>query len=87
VAISPSCPAVLFLVALIGCFVLPQVAGAEESLRLLRNVDPRIVVVGVGLEACSLLTESLLTRGTCLEPLCRSRGCCGTTSPASASAI
>lgn len=37
-------------------------AGTEQSLRLLREVDPWWVVAGVALEALSLVSYSLITR-------------------------
>ena len=53
---------VLILLAVVDYFVLPQVAGTEAALRLLRTVNPWGAAAAVVLEAASLICYSLLTR-------------------------
>ncbi|TDU83768.1 hypothetical protein EV138_6232 [Kribbella voronezhensis] len=52
----------LVLIALVDYLVLPQLAGSDQSLRLLRAVRPWWVVAGITLEALSLTCYSLVTR-------------------------
>ncbi len=53
---------VLALLAVLDYFVLPQVAGTEAALRLLRTVNPWGAAAAVALEAASLVSYTLLTR-------------------------
>lgn len=53
---------VLVLVLVVDYLVLPQLAGAEKSLELLRDADPLLLLLAVALEAGSLVAYSLLTR-------------------------
>jgi uncharacterized protein (TIRG00374 family) len=52
----------LVLIAVVDYVVLPRMAGTEQSLRLLRNVDPWWGGAGIALEAISLVSYSLSTR-------------------------
>ena len=53
----------LLLVAFVVIhFVLPQIAGARRTLSLLGGVDLRLIVLGVALEAASILCYTNLTR-------------------------
>jgi uncharacterized protein (TIRG00374 family) len=53
----------LLLVAFVVIhFVLPQIAGARRTLSLLGGVDLRLIVLGVVLEAASILSYTNLTR-------------------------
>jgi uncharacterized protein (TIRG00374 family) len=53
---------VLILLAVLDYFVLPQVAGTEAALRLLRTVNPWGAAAAIALEIASLVSYSLLTR-------------------------
>ncbi len=53
---------VLILLAVIDYFVLPQIAGTEAALRLLRTVNPWGAAAAITLEIASLISYSLLTR-------------------------
>lgn len=53
---------VLALLAVLDYFVLPQVAGTEAALHLLRTVNPWGAAAAVALEIASLVSYSLLTR-------------------------
>ncbi len=53
---------VLILLAVIDYLVLPQVAGTEAALRLLRTVKPWGAAAAIALEIASLISYSLLTR-------------------------
>ncbi|MFI6674285.1 lysylphosphatidylglycerol synthase domain-containing protein [Kribbella sp. NPDC050470] len=61
-ALLRSAATFLILVVLIRYVVFPKLAGAEDSLHLLAEIRPGWVVLGVGLEAFSLLCYSLFTR-------------------------
>jgi len=52
----------LVLIAVVDYVVLPRMAGTEQSLRLLRHVDPWWVAAGIAFEAISLVSYSLSTR-------------------------
>ena len=53
----------LLLVAFVVIyFVLPQIAGARRALSLLAGVNLWLIVLGVALEACSILSYANLTR-------------------------
>jgi uncharacterized protein (TIRG00374 family) len=53
---------VLLLLAVVDYFVLPQVAGTEAALRLLRTVNPWGAAAAIAAEIASLISYSLLTR-------------------------
>ena len=53
---------VLVFVLVLDYLVLPQLAGTERSLHLLRSANLSLVVVAVALEAASLVSYSLMTR-------------------------
>jgi uncharacterized protein (TIRG00374 family) len=53
---------VLALFAVLDYLVLPQIAGTRKALDLLSSVRPSWVAIGIGLEALSLVSYSLLTR-------------------------
>ncbi|HET6986055.1 MAG TPA: hypothetical protein VFI00_05535, partial [Kribbella sp.] len=57
----------LILIAVVDYVVLPRMAGAEQSLRLLRQVDPWWVGAGIAFEAMSLVSYSLSTRSVLSE--------------------
>jgi hypothetical protein len=53
----------LLLVAFVVIyFVLPQIAGARRALHLLAGVNLWLIVLGVALETCSILSYANLTR-------------------------
>lgn len=52
----------LVLIAVVDYVVLPRMAGSDQSLNLLRNVNPWLVGTGILLEAVSLVCYSLSTR-------------------------
>ncbi|GAA3592579.1 YbhN family protein [Kribbella ginsengisoli] len=52
----------LVLIAVVDYLVLPRMAGTEQSLRLLRDVRPWWVAIGIALEALSLISYSMITR-------------------------
>jgi uncharacterized protein (TIRG00374 family) len=54
--------AVLITLAVIDYLVLPQIAGTRKDFHLLDEIRPWWVVLGVGLEALSLVCYSLLTQ-------------------------
>ncbi|WP_328325717.1 hypothetical protein OHA70_36245 [Kribbella sp. NBC_00382] len=53
----------LVMVALVDYLVLPRMAGTEQSLRLLREVDPWWVVAGGGATATALRYRLLVSGG------------------------
>ena len=57
-----SAAGLLVLIAVVDYFVLPTLAGARQSLHLLGEVRPWWVVLGILLEAASLVCYSLFTR-------------------------
>ncbi|TCN29629.1 hypothetical protein EV644_13816 [Kribbella orskensis] len=57
-----SAAGLLVLIAVVDYFVLPQLAGTQESLHLLGQIRPWWVAVGIVLEAASLVCYSLFTR-------------------------
>ena len=57
----------LVLLAVVDYVVLPRVAGTEQSLHLLRQVDPWWVGAGIAFEAMSLVSYSLSTRSVLSE--------------------
>jgi uncharacterized protein (TIRG00374 family) len=58
---------ILVLFAIVDYLVLPQLAGTRHALKLLDQIRPGWVVVGVVVEVLSLISYSLLTR-TVLSP-------------------
>ena len=57
----------LALFAVLDYLVLPQIAGTQKALRLLGSIRPWWAVIGIGLEAMSLVCYSLLTRSVISE--------------------
>jgi uncharacterized membrane protein YbhN (UPF0104 family) len=53
---------VLILLAVIDYLLLPQIAGTEAALRLLRTVNPWGAAAAIAAEIASLVSYSLLTR-------------------------
>lgn len=53
---------VLVFVMVVDYLVLPQLAGTERSLHLLRSANLSLIVTAVALEAASLLSYSLMTQ-------------------------
>jgi cation diffusion facilitator family transporter len=56
----------LITVLVLEYLVLPQLLGAREAVRLLSQVTPQFLALGVALELCSLASYSMLTR--CVLP-------------------
>ncbi|WP_165036376.1 lysylphosphatidylglycerol synthase transmembrane domain-containing protein [Candidatus Protofrankia californiensis] len=54
--------AIVVLLLIIEYAVLPQLAGARKALETFSGVEPRYLVVGLLLEAASLLAYAMLTR-------------------------
>ncbi|WP_250284408.1 lysylphosphatidylglycerol synthase transmembrane domain-containing protein [Frankia sp. CiP1_Cm_nod2] len=54
--------AVVILALIIEYAVLPQLAGARKALETFSDVEPRFLVLGLVLEAASLLAYAMLTR-------------------------
>lgn len=52
----------LIFIAVVEYLVIPQLVGTRDAVDLLGNLRPAWVVLGVGLEALSLLSYSRLTR-------------------------
>ncbi len=54
--------AILAVAAIVELFVLPQIAGARSASRVLGNVNPLLLTLGLALEAAALLAYFQLTR-------------------------
>lgn len=52
----------LVVVLIVGYLLVPQVTGAERTLELLGEVDPRLLVLGIALQVGSVLCQAVLTR-------------------------
>ena len=48
--------------AIVYFFVLPLIPGFRDAVRDLKNVDPNLLFVAIGLQGFSLLAYSMLTR-------------------------
>lgn len=64
---APSVVGLLVLIAVIDYVVLPRMAGSEQTLQLLKQVQPGWVVAGIVLEALSMVSYSLITRSVITE--------------------
>jgi hypothetical protein len=72
----------LLLVAFVVIyFVLPQIAGARRSAHLLAGVNLWLIVLGVVLESCSILSYANLTRTMIHGTPPPYLTCCGSTCP------
>lgn len=59
--------AVILTVLLVECFVLPRIVSARTDMSLLSSADPALLLLALGLEICSPVSNGALTRPSCVR--------------------